>query len=201
MMLHKHLVILCWSIIWYVLAASEHDERMQAEWIEIANDLTPAECQLFLAAIRVVTFELPEDFPGSPDGQPRVQSPDDCLSRLRAWRHGEGRRVDWPHIVLRLRDINRPDVADRISDEVAEVRQHDVNNLFLSNPFHDMIQHHRASFLVEHGSDETKADGERDTMSARRKRDLHCKPEIQILAYRTTCNKNREKGQKSEKEQ
>ncbi|XP_066291784.1 uncharacterized protein [Branchiostoma lanceolatum] len=173
MMLHKNLAILYLNVAWFFLAVSDNEERMQAEWVEIANDLTPAECRRLLAALRVVTFELPEDVLGSPDDQPRVQSSDDCLSRLRAWRHGEGRQVDWPHIALRLREINRPDVAERISDEVADVRQHDVNNLFLSNPFHDMIKHHRSSFLVEHGGDKAAPHGQRDVMSARRKRHLY----------------------------
>ncbi|XP_078611522.1 uncharacterized protein LOC144881971 isoform X1 [Branchiostoma floridae x Branchiostoma japonicum] len=173
MMLHRNLIILYLSIVWLVLAASENAERMQAEWVEIANDLTPTECGWFLTALRVVSYELPKDMFESSADMTGIESPEDCLSLLRAWRRGDGQRMDWPHILLRLRQINRPDVADRISDEVAEVQKNDVNKLFLSNPFHDMIKHHRSTFLVEHADDRTPPNGQREAMGARSKRHLH----------------------------
>ncbi|OWF49237.1 hypothetical protein KP79_PYT05054 [Mizuhopecten yessoensis] len=114
------------------LAAPTIDMNMK-EMVYIANELSPNECKMLSEALHRKTFQLwdPVSGAGNPD--------DTCLNILLRWDSTEGKGKTFNTLALRLSQIGRSDVADKISKEIYHEEAEAIHKNFLDDPFRSMI--------------------------------------------------------------
>ena len=108
----------------------------------IADHLNQSECRELSEALKMKHFRLEHPLTG--DGEPDVP----CIELLRHWDRHEGKHKTFQDLALRLTEMNRKDLADKLSNTVYKEKSDAVKRLFLDDPFKKII-HTNSPLLVE----------------------------------------------------
>jgi len=117
----------------------------------VADHLELKDCKKLVSALHEKTFELVEplnitDEPNKP-----------CLSMLLTWDRTEGYGKTFNDLSLRLGQIGREDISDRLSKAIYEGEAEELDDLFISDPFKKDVP--KDSFLMEdEKANKTKAE-------------------------------------------
>jgi len=121
----------------------------------VADHLTTGECRKLSESLHMHHFAL--DHPLSGSGEPNGS----CLDLLIHWDRHEGYNSTFHILALRLGQINRRDLADKLSKAVYHEKSEAVKQSLLSDPFKENI--HKNSAILEESPKEVEF--EDDTFS------------------------------------
>lgn len=114
----------------------------------VADHLETDECKKLVTALHEKTFELQRTLNTS-------EEPDKpCLALLLTWDRTEGYGKTFNDLELRLGQIGRGDVADRLSKSLYEEEAQQLEKLFLSDPFKKKVP--KDTFLLDEKKKKTK---------------------------------------------
>ncbi|PVD31637.1 hypothetical protein C0Q70_07054 [Pomacea canaliculata] len=133
------LAFLCWTLI----ALSEQSVDLNLRQLQFVSDhLTPKECdELALALTETGVQVIP------PVHEKSAQHEKPCLVMLTDWSRGKGQNQTVDELALRLHEIGRPDVAQRLSKAVYGETNFQLHRFFLDDPFKESA--HKPSILLE----------------------------------------------------
>lgn len=107
----------------------------------VADHLQMEECKKLVSALHQKTFEIIEPLNES-------EVPDKpCLSLLMTWERTEGYGKTFNDLALRLTEIGRNDISDRLAKSIYEGESEEVDRLFLSDPYKKKIP--KDDFLLD----------------------------------------------------
>ena len=99
----------------------------------VADHLTPAECRILSESLHSSEYKLPQNLTGNEE----PQLP--CVDLLLHWDENEGRGQSFVHLCLRLKQIGRKDVADKLSKTVNHEKSEAVERSILVKPGHSQL--------------------------------------------------------------
>ncbi|XP_054720854.1 uncharacterized protein LOC129230477 [Uloborus diversus] len=116
----------------------------------VADSLKMNECRKLSESLHQQEFKMDHDPTGNLE--PKDVS---CLRLLEHWNTHEGKDETFHQLALRLRQLGRKDIADRLSESVSDEKVHEVRETFLDDPFKSRI-HTNSPLLQESPHVETQ---------------------------------------------